>query len=135
MQLEEQNNPVINILKNTLSSNETDDAIDIPVSYDGAWHRRGRNSHFGVGIVISVDTGHVLDSYVVSNLCYICNLNTDTSTEHECQLKFTGSAQAIEVEAGRVIFKRSILNYKLRYTVVVSNGDTKTVVTLNSDTI
>ena len=60
--------------------------------------------------IIGVDTGHAIDSYVVSNMCYICKLNTDTGIEHECQPNFTGSAQTMEVEAACVIFKLLIIN-------------------------
>ena len=38
-----------------------DDVIKIPVSFDGTWSKRGFTANFGVGFVISVDTGQVLD--------------------------------------------------------------------------
>ena len=33
------------------------DILDVAVSYDGTWHKRGFVSNHGVGVVISMDTG------------------------------------------------------------------------------
>ena len=42
-----------------------DDAgvIDITVSFDGTWQKRGFTSHHGVGVAIEVQTRLVIDSY------------------------------------------------------------------------
>ena len=34
-----------------------DSVIDIGVSYDGSWHRRGHSSHYGVGTIIELKQG------------------------------------------------------------------------------
>ncbi|CAB4012625.1 Hypothetical predicted protein [Paramuricea clavata] len=35
--------------------------VEIAVSYDGTWSKRGYTANFGVGFVIAVDTGEILD--------------------------------------------------------------------------
>ena len=57
----------------------TDTIIDISVSYDGSWHRRGYSSHFGVDTIIELQTGLVIDTHVMSNHCYMCVRNIDPS--------------------------------------------------------
>ena len=52
-------------------SDETDVA-EIAVSYDGTWSKRGYTANFGVGFVISVETGEVLDFDFESKLCSEC---------------------------------------------------------------
>ena len=43
----------------------------------------------------------------------------------DCECNFTGSANAMEVAAAEVIWKRS-LKHKFRYTAMVADGDAKT---------
>ena len=53
-----------------------DDAgvIDITVSYDGTWQKRGFTSHHGVGVAIEAQTGLVIAYEVLSNYCHACAL-------------------------------------------------------------
>ncbi|KAH7960027.1 hypothetical protein HPB49_016268 [Dermacentor silvarum] len=45
---------------------------NVAVSYDGFWMTRGHSSHIGVGAVIELFTGLVLDYVVLSNFCAGC---------------------------------------------------------------
>ena len=49
----------VNIAKQSMcrSEHEQKDALDIEVSCDGSWHRRGHSSLYGLGAVISAETG------------------------------------------------------------------------------
>ncbi|KAH7964742.1 hypothetical protein HPB49_001089 [Dermacentor silvarum] len=47
-------------------------ANNIVVSFDGSWMTRGHSSHIGVGAVIELFTGLVLDYVVLSNFCAGC---------------------------------------------------------------
>ena len=48
----------------------TDETVlDIAVSFDGTWAKRGHTSLFGMVFAISVDTGEVLDYHVLSKFC------------------------------------------------------------------
>ena len=90
-----------------------DDAgvIDITVSYDDTWQKRGFTSHHGVGVAIEVQTGLVIDYEVLSNYCHACALAENSlgmgtaalqawNTAHTaCDNNFDGSSKAMEAEA------------------------------------
>ena len=48
------------------------DPIQIPVSFDGTWNRRGFSSLVGIGCVIDHLTGLVIDAHVMSKHCQTC---------------------------------------------------------------
>ncbi|GFU02192.1 uncharacterized protein TNCV_1547681 [Trichonephila clavipes] len=48
--------------------------IDITVSYDGTWHKRGHTSLYGIGIVIDIMTSLVVDFEVLSKYCHECSM-------------------------------------------------------------
>ena len=50
-----------------------DDIIEIAVSFDGTWPKRGFSATFGVGFVISADSGQVLDYEFASKICVQCS--------------------------------------------------------------
>ena len=117
------------------------DNIPIVVSYDGTWHKRGHSSHYGVGVVIELHTGLVLDACSLSNFCLGCKLAPpktsplykDWLQKHApvCQCNHLGSANSMEVAAAKQIFARSTTKYGLEYRTVLCDGDAKTVASLN----
>ena len=51
-----------------------DDIINIAVSYDGSWQKRGHSSQYGVGTIIELETGLILDYEAYSLYCHVgCN--------------------------------------------------------------
>lgn len=55
------------------NDNENDEAcVDVGVSCDGSWHRRGFSSLVGTTAVISLETGQVLDYEILNKVCYEC---------------------------------------------------------------
>ncbi|GFU82663.1 uncharacterized protein TNCV_2900041 [Trichonephila clavipes] len=48
--------------------------IDITVTYDGTWHKRGHTSLYRIGIVIDVLTNIVVDFEVLSKYCHECSM-------------------------------------------------------------
>ena len=46
--------------------------LDIAVSYDGSWQKRGHSLHNGVGVVIDLLTGLPIDFAVLCNFCNQC---------------------------------------------------------------
>ena len=118
-----------------------DSIIPIVVSFDGTWHKRGHSSHYGVGVIIELHTGLVLDSHVVSNYCMKCTRKPDPTHptydqwceghKTECRKNFNGSSVAMEVEAAKVVFGRSVAMHKLYYQTCLCDGDAKTIMTLN----
>ena len=119
---------------------DRNDVLDICVSFDGTWHKRGHSSHHGVGVVIEVNTGLVIDTQVMSNFCAGCRTAPDEKDPdystwkefHECQQNHEGSANSMEVSSALVLFKRSIALHNFRYTSIVCDGDAKTVAMLNN---
>ncbi|KAH9381902.1 hypothetical protein HPB48_015378 [Haemaphysalis longicornis] len=111
---------------------------NIAVSYDGSWMTRGHSSHIGVGTVIELFTGLVLDYVVLSNFCAGCERAPKESdpayeewkAKHLCQRNTTKKAGEMEVEAALILFQRSWERHKLRYTTVVSDGDCRTYLAL-----
>ncbi|XP_005091180.1 uncharacterized protein LOC101848798 [Aplysia californica] len=117
-----------------------DGVLDIAVSFDGSWLTRGHKSLIGIGCVIDVLTGLVLDSHVLSLHCQTCattgqwkKTNTPLAydawlTEHKasgCNINYGGSSGMMEVEAAVVLWSRSMEKFGLRYTTFVGDGDSK----------
>ena len=122
-------------------SNE--EIVDALVSVDGTWQRRGFSSLFGLVYVIEYNTGKVLDYKVFSKFCKACSVwekrkNKDDfelwkrSHQAECDVNFDGSAGAMEPAGIVELFKRS-LQYRLRYTSYISDGDTKSFSILSAE--
>ena len=109
--------------------------LDIGVSYDGSWHRRGHSSHNGMASVIELFTGLPIDYEVLSNFCLKCQTASDKPPKDleewkkkhspNCPKNFDGSSNAMEVECALRIWKRSVENHKLRYTAMLCDGDSK----------
>lgn len=74
-------------------------STDLSVAVDGTWQRRGFRSLNGVVTGTPVETGKVLDSYVLSKYCQGCQLakrDEDKQKKHEynCDLKNEGNSGA-----------------------------------------
>ena len=106
---------------------------------DGTWHKRGHTSNYGVGFVIDVLTGLVIDYELLSRYCAKCCINKSNKDSEsfkvwqqnhkasgECEQNFTGSANAMEMMAAEIMWKRSVEACKMRYTTLLSDGDAKT---------
>lgn len=128
------------------TSLEGQEVIDISVSYDGTWHKRGHTSNYGVGIVIDVLTGVALDYVVLSKYCHMCENTANeldkNSPEYaiwhechvssgECQKNYFASSNAMEKDAAEIMWSRSVAERGFRYTTIVSDGDAKTHAHLN----
>ena len=84
----------------------------------------------------------MIDTHIMSNFCIGCDKGPKSSdpsydawlSAHKplCQKNYSGSAWRLEVEAAKVIFRRSVDQYNLKYTRVLCDGDAKTVTTLNN---
>lgn len=128
-----------------LSPNEI---IDVFCSYDGSWHKRGFTSNHGVGFVIDVMTGLVIDFQVLSKYCHMCvqaekDLGKDSPefaiwTEGhmtECSKNYSGSSSSMETAAADLMWKRSMSESNFRYTTMLSDGDAKTYLHLSKQNI
>ena len=125
-------------LRTTAGMNNDEGILDVGVSCDGTWQRRGYSSLNGSFTAISLDSGKVLDTKVMSRYCKSCKNKEPLRKENienfnkwyekhkqNCQLNHTGSAGAMEPSGATRIFSRSVQNRKLRYTKYLGDGDSK----------
>lgn len=120
---------------------DSEAVLDVAVSYDGTWHKRGFTSLYGVGIVIDILTGLAIDYQVLSKYCQVCVVvaaQLDSSSPDfalwqsghkesgECNRNYTGSSGAMETKAAELLWNRSIEKNQMRYTTILSDGDAKT---------
>ena len=115
---------------------DSDGILNIGVSYDGSWHKRGHSSHTGIGVVIDLLTGLPIDFEVLSNFCIKCQFAPPKSGENykdweenhakNCMKNYDGSANSMEMECAQRIWQRSETKFKFRYTTLLSDGDSKT---------
>ena len=86
--------------------------IDVAVTYDGTWSKRGFTANHGIGVVMSADTGEVLDMEILSRVCEICKQNKskkdvatfeDLLVNHKadglCHINYDGSSPNMETDA------------------------------------
>ena len=115
--------------------------LDVTVSFDGSWQKRGHTSLYGFGAVVEVDTGLVLDYTVASKYCHACALKLSKWDEdspefqnwyptHDCCKDFDGSSNAMEVECAKRLWSRSVAVHNIRYTGMLGDGDSKAFLAL-----
>lgn len=86
-----------------------DDSVDIKLSFDGTWQKRGHTSHNGVATAIDVITGYVVDFEMLSNYCIACqNSSAEGDDDYEafieihrpdCQKTTDANSREMEAEA------------------------------------
>ena len=59
------------------------DVIDVTVTCDGTWSKRGFTALYGVSVVMSWDSGQVLDAVALSKQCTVCKQKESTMEEQE----------------------------------------------------
>lgn len=129
-------------VRNAYGNFHDDDIVNISVSYDGTWLTRGHTSQIGVGSVIDLLTGYVVDFEVLSKRCTQCEQSKASLGENSpefdvwfhghkkvCSINHSGSSGAMEVEAALKIWKRSE-EKGFRYTTLLSDGDSKSFLKL-----
>lgn len=58
----------------TCKAKNVDETTELTVSGDGTWKKRGLSSLFGVSSIIRYYTGKVIDIFVKSSYCKICEV-------------------------------------------------------------
>ena len=116
---------------------------DIVVMCDGTWSKRGFTSLYGVVVVASWESGKVLNTEVLTKYCAECSRHESMQKDSEeykswweghqdrCNVNYHGSSPAMEATGALRIWQRSVQKHNLRYMVIISDGDTKTVKHLN----
>ncbi|GFT92142.1 uncharacterized protein TNCV_3151171 [Trichonephila clavipes] len=121
------------------ASLKNQEIIDVSVSYDGTWQKRGHTSNLGLGIIIDILSGLVLDFEVLSKYCHNCvvtgrDMGVDSAEFHiwqkghadECDKNFDGTSGAMEMHAALIMWRRSISDCQMRFVSMLSDGDSKT---------
>ena len=62
---------------------DADAVINIGVSFDGTWQKRGFSSHYGIGVCIDILTGLVIDYEVLSSYCHACALKENAKQHNK----------------------------------------------------
>ena len=106
--------------------------LDIAVSFDGTWMRRGFLSHIGACFVIDCETETVVDFVNLCNLCRFCEMQKKSSPEafalwkakhaSTCEKNFDGNSGGMETKGAVHLWSRSE-GYGLRYTNFLGDGD------------
>ena len=121
-----------------------DELVDVKVTCDATWQRRGHQSLYGVVVVASWETGQVLDIEVLSKHCVMCSqkkaidpsspefLDWWETHQDVCLANYCGSSGGMEVEGAMRIWKRSIQKHRLRYTEMIADGDSSTFPTISA---
>lgn len=132
---------VKNYYRDTLGKHPDQDGIlDVRVTFDGSWQKRGHSSLLAVGAVVEAETGLVVDYATISKYCELCSKMEVRKTnktisdkdfdewyrdhKSKCTRNYSGSAGGMEVAAAETLFDRS-LDTNLRYNVFISDGDSK----------
>ena len=94
--------------------------MDIRVTCNGTWSRRGHQAKYGIVVVASWENGLVLDTEVLSMFCYECHAKKNMETTSDEFLdwweenqgnygqNYYGSSGSMEVEGARRMWQRSI---------------------------
>ncbi|XP_076549216.1 uncharacterized protein LOC143306722 [Osmia lignaria lignaria] len=111
--------------------------LNLKVSGDGSWKKRGFKSLYGVTTLIGYYSGKVIDLVVKSSYCQACHMwksreNTEEyhewyeHHEEECAKNHEGSAGKMEVSAITEMFLKSEEKYGVKYGNYIGDGDSKT---------
>lgn len=133
---EENMKSAVSHLKSTLKysgermTTKNDEAcVDVGVSCDGSWHRRGFSSFVGTTgttAAISLETGQVLDYEILNKVCYECRhwKNVPDSNPKKkawadkhsqvCPINYSGSAPGMEAAGACRMWQRSEEKNRLR---------------------
>ncbi|GFV16866.1 uncharacterized protein TNCV_3363631 [Trichonephila clavipes] len=101
------------------ASLKNQEIIDVSVSYDGTWQKRGHTSNLGLGIIIDILSGLVLDFEVLSKYCQNCvvagrDMGVYSAEFYiwqkghadECDKNFDGTSGAMEMHAALIMWRK-----------------------------
>ena len=111
-------------VRNELGVRDENGIVNICITLDGAYGRRGRESTYCISVAIDVWTGRVVDFHFCVK-CFSCDNNNDYNTNGTCPYGlFHGASGSMERYNAVVLFGRSEAR-GLRYTTYIADGDCK----------
>ncbi|KAL7634402.1 UNVERIFIED_CONTAM: hypothetical protein RMT77_014779 [Armadillidium vulgare] len=119
--------------------------MNVQVSFAGTWLIRGYASLIGIGFIIEIETGIILDYHVLKKDCNVCKEHhkkekcmtykqiEEWKENHkpDCHANYdkVKSSSSIEGEIAEILFKRST-DRNLRYTQILTDKNSKTLTRL-----
>ena len=104
----------------TINKVEENGVLKLDVSFDWTWMKRGHTSKVGMGVVIEIYTGFIVDYEIMCKYCFHCTvrknqLKTKKITQEEynkwkaehhgdCTVNYEGLSGGMEIEAARRLF-------------------------------
>lgn len=116
--------------KQLSKSGDGEEMVDVAVSYDMSWRKRGKAYDFssGMGSAIGVTTGKVI-SYATRNLeCRICKHAEESQSSpraHDCRHNYQGSSKSMESSVAVQLFNEAPAN-GMRFSTYVGDEDSTT---------
>lgn len=121
----------------TCKKQNVENTLELTVSGDGTWKKRGFTSLYGVSSLIGYYSGKILDLVVKSAYCKACEFwakKTNTveyeewaeAHKSECSANHSGSSGKMEVDSIVQMFQQSEQKYKVKYKNYIGDGDSKT---------
>ncbi|KAK0073011.1 hypothetical protein PV326_013877, partial [Microctonus aethiopoides] len=113
--------------------------INIIVSYDMGWSKRGNGRSYdilnGYGCIIGFLSEKILDFALRNRKCKLCS-NGHKKNDHDCRQNFRGSARAMEpdVRAALVNDSKILKSLGLNVRVVVGDEDSSTIASIRRGT-
>lgn len=118
-----------------LNNTPVDNLLDIDVSGDGAWSKRGFASLNGFVTLVAKETGKCLDFRVLTKKCKACThwerrkgtvAYDDFKANHKCPLNHKGSSGSMESKGLVECFMSSVNTRGIRYKRYIGDGDSST---------
>ena len=127
---EDHDTPSVPLTEDSESDNPI---LNITVSFDGTWMTRGHKPKYVLGCVIEIETGLVIDFFIMSLYCHSCagatarygGVETDEYIKRgQSSIKtVTSTTEAhpgggMEMEAAKQLWSRPLDKYGFRYTTL-----------------
>ncbi|XP_011699072.1 PREDICTED: uncharacterized protein LOC105456595 [Wasmannia auropunctata] len=112
--------------------------VNIMVSYDMGWSKRGNGRSYdslnGYGAIIGFLSEQILDFSTHNRKCKKCDMG-HSSIEHDCRKNFKGSAKAMEADAHAELVNRSniLKEAGLSVRVLIGDEDSSTIASVRSE--
>jgi hypothetical protein len=133
--IEKEKNHYLKLLGHKHNEN---DLIDINVSYDMGWQKRGKghNSNTGHGAAMGLVTGKVLAYSTRCKTCRVCEAAKKDGKEprsHDCRANHEGSSKMMEPSVACELFTNSVNDGKVKYSTYVGDDDSTTLLHLSNN--
>jgi hypothetical protein len=144
--LQSYNDPNISSCSRQTNENSTDttfystltDIVNIIVSYDIGWSKRGNGRSYdslnGYATIIGFFTKKILDYATRNRKCTMCDKG-HSKEDHDCRLNFQGSAKAMEADTGVQLIKKSniLKEAGLNVRVIIGDEDSSTIAAVRKE--